>query len=124
MKSKLCVSLTHAEDNLDKVSIAFTVANGGLAEDREVVVFLSSEAVRLSQKGYADDMKEEGFPPLVELINNFLAGENESKGEIWICTPCFTKRNLDEENLIPGTKIVGGAMLIKFLGIDTPCISF
>ncbi|GJM34234.1 MAG: hypothetical protein DHS20C18_32350 [Saprospiraceae bacterium] len=129
MNNKLCVSLTHAEDNLDKASIAFTVANGGLAQDREVIVFLSSEAVKLSLIGYADNMEEEGFPPLIELINNFLNGTaegnvNETKGTIWICTPCFEKRKLKEKNIIPGAKVVGGALLIKFLDNNTPCISF
>jgi len=34
-------------------------------------VFLSVEGVRLSQKGYADGIHEEGFVPLKELMDNF-----------------------------------------------------
>ena len=42
---------------------AFVVANAAVGSDKETLVFLSIEGVRLAQKGYADDIHEEGFAP-------------------------------------------------------------
>ena len=61
MPGKFCVSLTAAKDNPDKATVAFVVANAAVASDKDTVVFLSTEGVRLAVKGYADDIAEEGF---------------------------------------------------------------
>lgn len=111
MPGKLMVSLTHAKDNTDKATVAFVVANAAVASDVETVVFLSTEGVRVSQAGYADDVHEEGFKPLKELIDAFV----EFGGTIYVCSPCFKKRGLDETQLIPGAVIVGGAKAVEFL---------
>ena len=117
---KLCINLTWSKDNTDKATVAFVVANAAVASAQDTLVFLSIEGVRLSQKGFAADIHEEGFAPLRELIDNFVKGG----GKIWVCSPCFKKRKLDESALIPGTTIVGGAKLVEFLSDGTPCISY
>ena len=120
MPGKFCVSLTHAKDNTDKATVAFVIANAAVASDKETLVFLSIEAVRLSQKGYADAIHEEGFAPLKDLIANFV----EAGGRMYVCSPCFKKRALDENSLIPGAAIVGGAKLVEFLSDGSPSISY
>lgn len=120
MPGKFCVSLTTSKDNCDRATVAFVVANAAVASDKETLVFLSIEGVRLSQKGYADDIHEEGFAPLRELIANFV----KAGGVIWVCSPCFKKRKLDEAALIPGATIVGGAKLVEFLSAGAPSVSY
>jgi predicted peroxiredoxin len=120
MANRFCVSLTHAKDNADKATVAFVVANAALGSGKETLVFLSIEAVRLSQKGYADDIREEGFAPLRELMDNFA----KAGGTIYVCSPCFKKRKLDENNLVAGASIVGGAKLVEFLSEGSPCVSY
>src|SRR3989304_7456835 len=111
MPGKFCVSLSCAKDNTDRATVAFVVANAAAASDKETLVFLSIEGVRLSQKGYADDIREEGFSPLKDLMENFV----KAGGEIWICSPCFAKRKLDDKNLVAGAPLGRGAKLIEFL---------
>jgi len=120
MPGKFCVSLTCARDNTDRATVAFVVANAAVASDKQTVVFLSTEAVRLSQAGYADGVHEEGFSPLRDLMTNFA----QAGGQIYVCSPCFKKRKLDETRLVPGAVIVGGAKLVEFLGEGAPCVSF
>ena len=120
MPGKFCVSLTAAKDNPDKATVAFVVANAALGSDKDTLVFLSIEAVRLSQKGYADDIREEGFAPLKELMDNFA----KAGGKIFVCSPCFKKRKLNENSLVAGAVIVGGAKLVEFLSDGSPCISY
>jgi uncharacterized protein len=117
---KFCVSLSYAKDNPDKATVAFVVANAAAASNQQTLVFLSIEGVRLSQKGYADDIREEGFAPLKDLMENFV----KAGGTIYVCSPCFKKRGLNEGNLVAGATIVGGAKLVEFLSDGTPCMSY
>lgn len=120
MPGKFCVSLNFAKDNPDRATVAFVVANAAVASDKETVVFLSTEGTRLAVRNYADGIHEEGFLPLSELIANFAA----AGGKIFTCSPCFKKRGLDDQNLVPGAVIVGGAKLVEFLSEGTPCVSY
>jgi predicted peroxiredoxin len=120
MAGKLCVSITCARNDTDKATVGFVVANAAAASDQETVVFLSTEGVRLAVKGYAADLHEEGFAPLAELIGNFV----KAGGKILVCSPCFKKRGLDDQALLDGATIVGGARLVEFLASGAPCISY
>jgi len=120
MAGKLCVSITHAKDDADKATVGFVVANAAVASAQDTLVFLSTEAVRVAVKGYADDIHEEGFAPLRELVANFVKGG----GRIYVCSPCFKKRALDDQALIEGATIVGGAKLVEFLAAGAACISY
>jgi predicted peroxiredoxin len=120
MAGKFCVSCTVAKDNSDKATVSFVVANAALGSGKETIVFLSIEGVRLSQKAFADDIREEGFAPLKELMENFAKGG----GKIYVCSPCFKKRKLDDNNLVAGAVIVGGAKLVEFMGDSCPSVSY
>ncbi len=118
--SKLCVSLTYAKDNCDKATVAFVIANAAVASSQETLVFLSTEAVRLAFKGYPDDIHEEGFAPLKQLMDNYLA----AGGQLFVCSPCAKKRGLDETEIIAGAQVVGGAKLVEFLSQGAASISY
>ena len=120
MAGKFCISLTCAKDDTDKSTVAFVIGNAAVGSEKETVVFLTTEGVRWSQKGFADDVHEEGFMPLKELMDNFV----EAGGTIYVCAPCFKKRGLDENNLVDGAQIVGGAVLVEFLSGGSPSVSF
>lgn len=120
MAGNFVISLTHAKNDTDKATVAFVVANAAVASEKNTMVFLSIEGTRLSQKGYADDIHEEGFAPLKDLMKSF----SDAGGQIYVCSPCFKKRSLDEGNLVPGAVIVGGAKLVEFLGEGSPSVSY
>ncbi len=120
MAGRFCVSLTCAKDDTDKSTVAFVIGNAAVGSEKETVVFLTTEGVRWSQKGFADDVHEDGFMPLKELMDNFV----EAGGTIYVCAPCFKKRGLDENNLVDGAQIVGGAVLVEFLSGGAPSVSF
>ena len=120
MANRFCVNLTCAKDNPDKATVAFVLANAALGSGKDTLVFLSVEGVRLSQKGYAEDIREDGFAPLKELMESFA----KAGGTIYVCSPCFKKRKLDENGLVAGASIVGGAKLVEFVSDGSPCLSF
>ena len=120
MSGSFCVSITCAKENCDKATIGFAMANSAVASGKDTMVFLSTEGVRLSQKGYADSINEQGFPPLKELIDKFA----KAGGKIYVCTACFKNRGLAENNLVAGATIMGGDKLIEFLSGGAPCVSY
>src|SRR5437870_6468954 len=119
MAGKFCVSLTSAKNDPDKATVAFVVANAAVASDKETLVFLSTEGVRLSQQGYADDIREEGFAPLKELMENFV----KAGGLMYVCSPCFKRRKLDEGKLLGVARMVGAGRQGDFLRNGSPCIT-
>ena len=120
MANRFCVNLTHAKDDPDRATVGFVLASAALGSGKETLVFLSIDGVRLAQKGYADDIREEGFAPLRELMDNFA----KAGGTIYVCSPCFKKRKLDENALVPGATVVGGAKLVEFMSDGCPSVSY
>lgn len=120
MAGKLLVSITNAGNDPDRATVGFVVANASAASGVETGVFLSTEGVRLSQRGYADDIHEDGFAPLAELIASFV----EAEGTILVCSPCFKKRDLAEDALVDGAKIVGGAVPVEMMVTGASCITY
>lgn len=120
MTNKFVVSLTHATEDPDRATVAFVVANAALGSDQNTVVFLSTEGVRLAVEGAADEIHEEGFASLKELMTNFA----EAGGTIYACAPCFKKRGLDENATVAGVKVVGGAKLVEFMAGGAPSLSY
>lgn len=120
MAGKFCVTLTYAKDNSDKATVAFVIANAALGSEKDTMVFLMAEGVRLAQAGYADDIHEEGFAPLKDLMTNFA----NAGGKMFVCSPCFKRRKLDESKLVAGSTIVGGAKLVEFLSDGAASVSF
>ena len=120
MPGKFCVNLTRSLDDPDRATVGFVVANAALGSDKDTLVFLSTEGVRLAELGCAEQIREEGFAPLQELMSTFI----EAGGHVFVCSPCFKKRGLSEDRLVPRMTIVGGAKLVEFLSDGTPCVSF
>lgn len=44
-------------------------------------------------------------------------------GKIWVCSPCFKRRGLAEDNLVGETLITGAAKAVEFLTGGAACIS-
>lgn len=120
MNTKFCVNLSFSKNDSDKATVAFVIANAAVASNKETMVFLSTEGVRLATPGYADDIAEPGFAPLKELMANFA----KAGGKIFVCSPCFKRRGLDETKLVAGATIVGGAKLVEFLSENASSVSF
>lgn len=120
MPGSFCVSITNSKNDTDKATVGFVVANAAVASEKDTMVFLSTEGVRLAVKGFADDTHESGFAPLKELMDNFA----KAGGKIYVCSPCFKKRGLDESKIVAGATIVGGAKLVEFLSAGSPCVTY
>jgi predicted peroxiredoxin len=109
MTKKILIMVTHADENPEKATLPFVMANTALASDVEVVVALQSMAVYLAMKNYAKHVKTEGFPPLQELMNSML----KLGGKLYICGPCIKARNISPKDLIEEATIINAPALVN-----------
>ena len=71
-----------------------------------------------AQKGVADSIREVGFALLTDLMANFA----KAGGRMFVCSPCFKKPKLDENNSVDGAAVVAGAKLVEIMS-DGACPS-
>ncbi len=116
----LVINLTHSLDDPDRTSVAMVVAGASVASSQTTTVFLSSEGTRLAQKGVADELREDGFAPMSELVSSYV----DAGGTFLVCSPCAKKRGIGEDDLIAGASIVGGASLVALLAEGAGSLSF
>jgi predicted peroxiredoxin len=97
------------------------LANISLELGNDTIVALMSEGVRLSIKGYADNINEgEPFKPLKELVTSFMGNQN---GLLYVCKPCLVKRKISETELIESSKVVTGIDILKLVEDEYRIIS-
>jgi predicted peroxiredoxin len=111
MTSKIIVHATHGQEDPERATLPFIVANVAANADQEAVVLLTIEGVWLATKGYADTIEKAGFPPLREVIQAFVA----NGGQIWVCGTCAKPRGISETDLIPRATIVTAAHVVDYL---------
>jgi predicted peroxiredoxin len=109
--AKLLINCSYGNEDPERATLPFIVGNVAVTADQEAVVFLTVEGVRIATKGYADDIRKEGFKPLKEVMQSFL----DNGGAIWACAACTNPRGITDADLIDGAKIVTAANLVEYL---------
>jgi predicted peroxiredoxin len=105
----------------ERSSVAWSMANGGIASGLDVTVFLASSGVDWVRKGAADAVHLNPLdPPMKELIENFRSGG----GTILACPPCAKVRGYDEEGLLDGVTIVGSGAVHELIKQGAATLSF
>lgn len=118
--STITIHNTQAPDEVEHASLAFVIGNTALAGDQEATLVLTLEAVQIAVRGNADGRQADGFPPLSEIMQNFVA----SGGQIWVCGACAKPRNIGQDDLVEGAQIIGAATLVEAMVNGAQVISF
>ena len=115
-EEKILYMCTHGEENLDKASIPFVLANGALAMDIKATVILQGQGVYLAKQGFAQHVMDGGgFPPINKLLNEFM----ELGGLLKVCVPCLKARRIDESDLVAGAETTAaGALNVEAIEAD------
>jgi len=109
---KVVVTLTSGLDDAERVTVALLVATAGQNAGKQVIVWLTKEAVRLALPGYGVGVACDGCPPIPRLLEQFA----EAGGELCACPICFAARELDEAALAPNARIMGATPLWEWIG--------
>jgi predicted peroxiredoxin len=118
--SSILVSLASSHDNTDRATVAFVIAGAAAASGQDTTVFLSADGAWLGKSGEAAKIHEEGFAPLLELMEGFV----EADGRIIVCSPCAKRRGIAETDLVAGAVIAGGAAVVALMAAGAQTISY
>ena len=120
MAATIMTHCTHGKEDPERATLPFIVANVAASADQPSIVLLTIDGVWLATRGYADGIRKEGFPPLREIMDSFLAND----GEIWACGACTKPRGITEADMIPGAKIVSAAMVVEAMANGAATLGF
>ena len=117
---KLVVIVTRGCDD-ERSSVAWSVANGGIASGFEITMFLVSAGADWARKGAADHARLNPLdPPVTEMMQNVI----DSGGRILVCPPCATVRGYAQENLIEGAQLAGSTTMLGVVSEGAKTLTF
>jgi uncharacterized protein len=118
--ARVVVGCSSGEDNPDAVAVSYLTAGAALDQGREVVLWLTSEGVRLGLRGYADGIRADEDPPAARLHQQFI----EKGGRFFVCPICFNERDLDEAQLVENAELKGASPLMEFATAGTVTFTY
>jgi predicted peroxiredoxin len=118
--AKLLINCTHGREDAERATLPFVVGNVAASADQEVVVLLTIDGVWVATSGYAEGICKEGFQPLRDVMQSFMA----NGGQVWACGACAKPRGITEADLIPGARIVSAANAVEYLASGAASLSF
>ena len=119
-KKKLVIVLTRGLDD-ERSSVAWSIANAGVASDMEVTMFLAAAGVDWVRKGAAEVPHLNPLdPPLRDLIKNVMS----NGGRVLVCPPCAKVRGYSEKDLIEGATLAGAPAMLEVVKQGASTLSF
>jgi predicted peroxiredoxin len=117
---KVVVNLSTGHEDADRVTVAFLVGTAALAAGKQVIMFLTKEAVRLALPGYADAVEVTGAPPVARLFQQYA----DSQGQLYVCPVCFNARKLDDDAIVDNARLAGATPLWEWIGDGATVFSY
>ena len=119
-KQKLVIVLSRGLDD-ERSSVAWSIANAGIASDFEVTMFLVAAGVDWVRKGAADVAHLNPLDPsMKEMIQNVM----NNGGKVLICPPCAKVRGYSEAELIEGVTVAGAPAMLEIVKQGASTLSF
>ena len=105
----------------EKMSVAWSIANGGIKSGLDVTIFLTSSAVDCVRKRAADKVHLNPLDPTVGEMIEFLRSQG---GSILVCPPCAKVRGYSEEDLLDGVVITGSGAIHELIKQGAATLTF
>jgi predicted peroxiredoxin len=119
MSDKVVINLATGMEDPERVLVAFLVGQAATAKGKQVVMFLTKEAVRVCLPGHAQGVACEGCPPLERVFEQYAEGG----GELLACPFCVNSRGVEEQDFVANARIAGATPLWDWIG-DEPATVF
>ena len=119
-KQKLVILITRGLDD-ERSSVAWSIANAGIASGFEVTVFLAASGVDWVRKGAADVAHLNPVdPPMKDLIGNVMS----NGGKVLVCPPCAKVRSYTQNDLVTGVTLAGAPAMLEVVKQGAATLSF
>jgi predicted peroxiredoxin len=114
---KVVINLATGLEDPERVTVAFLVGGAAVEQGKQVVMFLTKEAVRLAVPGVAEVVACDGCPPLSRLFQQFA----DNGGELFVCPICVTARKIPEE-FVGNARLAGATPLWQWVGDEAATV--
>lgn len=119
-KKKLVIVVTNGFDN-ERASVAWSIANGGIASGFEVTMFLVAAGVDWVRRGAAAVAQ---LNPLDPPVKTMMQTVMENGGKILVCPPCAKVRGYEKADLIEGVELAGSVAMLGIVSEGAATLSF
>lgn len=109
MSNKLLFLCTQGKNDPERAILPFVAANVAVTAGQEAIVVCTIDGVWLGTKGGTAGVEFKGLPVLTQLYQEYVA----AGGKVWLCGACTKPRGITDEQLVPGTTIVGAAKVVE-----------
>ena len=120
MSERLIFNCTYGKEAPERATLPFLAANIAATAGQQAVVLCTTEAVWLGTQGGTTGVHSEGLPVLEQLYGEFVA----NGGEVWLCGACTKPRNITEDKVAVGAKIVGAAKVVEEITLGARTVAF
>jgi predicted peroxiredoxin len=86
-----------------------TTTSQALANDKEVLLWLTMEGVELAKRGAAETVNTHSFAPVSELLEIYIG----NGGRIGVCPPCAKTHGVNDDNIIETAEFMGAIALLS-----------
>ncbi len=117
---KVVVNLATGLEDPERVTVGFLVGGAAAKQGKDVLMFLTKDAVRLALGGTAEGVACDGCPPLERLFADYAS----DGGKLLVCPICFDARKLDSEQLVDNARIGGATPLWEWIGAGATVFSY
>lgn len=120
MSDKLIFNCTYGREAPERAILPFVAANIAATAGQQAVVLCTIDAVWLGTQGGTNGVRSEGLPALEQLYDEFVT----NGGEVWLCGACTKPRNITEDKVAAGAKIVGAAKVVEEITLGARTVAF
>jgi len=107
---KVVIGLTYAADDPERVLLAYLMGVEALRKEKQVVMFLTKDAVYLATPGYVDGIEVPGAPSVPALHQEFV----DRGGRFFACPVCVKTHGLEGAELVEGAEVKGAPSVYEF----------
>ncbi|MCG6922419.1 MAG: DsrE family protein [Acidobacteria bacterium] len=119
-RQKLVIVISRGMDD-ERSSVAWSIANAGIASDMEVTVFLVASGVDWVRKGAAEIAHLNPVdPPMKQLIGNLMS----NGGSVLVCPPCAKVRGYAQDDMVDGVTVAGAPAMLEVVKQGAATLSF
>jgi predicted peroxiredoxin len=119
-QKEMVIVLSRGLDD-ERSSVAWSIANSGVASGFNVLMFLVSSGIDWARKGAAEHTHLNPMdPPMKDMVQNFVNGG----GAIQACPPCVKVRGYDTSDLLDGVIMAGAPAMLEWVSRGASTLSF
>jgi predicted peroxiredoxin len=108
MARSLVIKVTAGAESPERCNQAFTVAAAAVASGVGVSLWLTGESAWFALPGRAKELELPHATPLEDLLGIVL-----SAAQVTVCTQCAARRDITEDDLLPGIRIAGAPTFVE-----------